>query len=289
MTYQLVRFFSYLTNGLPFSLRYALGNCLGGVGWLLLPRRRRDLVINNIAQALALDLDAAKVIAKTCTTRFGRMIIEVFYQNKFNQASVNSQVSFLGREHLDAALAEGKGAVFVTAHTGNWELLASALSLNGYPLAAIAQKQHNAQMDRFINEQRRAPGTEIVYRSEVRDMVRLLDRGKLIGLVMDQDAHHQGVFVPFFGRLASTPQGPAAIARLRDAPIVVAFIREISPGNHEVLIHPAQKVDKTADRNTDIYNMTVHLTKIIEDHIRRYPAEWFWLHNRWKTKPPAGR
>jgi KDO2-lipid IV(A) lauroyltransferase len=245
------------------------------------------MVIHNISQGLAVTPQTAEKLAKASTTRFGRMIVEVFYQDKLTRDSVNALVAFRGREYLDAALAEGKGCILATAHTGNWEMMSAALSLNGYPLAAIAQKQHNEQMDRFINEQRRAPGAEIVYRSEVRDMVRLLDRGKIIGLLMDQDAHQKGVFVPFFGRLASTPAGPAAIARLRGAPIIPAFIHEVASGKHEIIIHPAVRVEKTADRDADIYAATLQLTTIVEAHIRQYPSEWFCLHNRWKTKPPS--
>lgn len=287
MTYQFVRSLSRVINILPASCRYAVGSLAGEAGWLLLPRRRRQLVINNISQGLSLSPEAARKIAKASTTRFGRMIIEMFYQDKLDQAAVNAIVSFRGREHLDAALAEGKGCILATAHSGNWELMSAALSLNGYPLAAIAQRQHNEQMDRFINEQRRAPGAEIVYRSEVRDMVRLLDRGKIIGLLMDQDAHKKGVFVPFFGRPASTPAGPAAIARLRGAPIVTAFIHELEQGKHEIIVHPAVKVARTDDRDADIYQMTLYLTNLIEAHIRQYPCEWFWLHNRWKTQPDS--
>ncbi|MDF2501517.1 MAG: phosphatidylinositol mannoside acyltransferase [Anaerosporomusa subterranea] len=287
MTYHLIRLLSRIVNTLPLSGRHAIGNCIGEVSWLLLPHRRREMVINNILNGLSLRPQDAQVIAKASTTRFGRMIIEVFYQDKLNLNSVNALVAFRGREHLDAALAEGKGCILATAHSGNWEMMSAALCLNGYPLAAIAQKQHNEQMDRFINEQRRAPGAEIVYRSEVRDMVRLLDRGKIIGLLMDQDAHQKGVFVPFFGRLASTPAGPAAIARLRGAPIVPAFIHEVAPGKHEIIVHQAVRVAKTADRDADIYATTLQLTNIIEAHIRQYPSEWFWLHNRWKTQPPG--
>lgn len=285
MTYHFVRLFASLINALPLSCRLGVGDLIGNIGWRLLPRRRRLMMITNIKLGLSAGAEEAVAIAKACTTRFGRMMVEVFFQGKFNRNSVNQRVTFRGREHLDAALAEGKGVILATAHTGNWEMLATVLALNGYPLAAIAQKQHNNHMDRFINEQRQAPGTEIVYRSEVRDIVRLLDRGKIIGLLMDQDAHHKGVFVPFLGRPASTPQGPAAIARLRGAPIVPAFISEVSPGQHEVIIHPVMRVEKTGDRDADIFDMTARLTQIIENHVRQHPTEWFWLHDRWKTQP----
>ena len=288
MTYHLIRLLSAVIKILPLSGRQYLGRSIGNAAWLLLPRRRRDMAIENIMCSLGLDRQEAAAIAKASTVRFGRMMLEVFCQDTLNLAAVQELVGFRGREHLDGALAEGKGCILITAHSGNWEMMSAALSLHGYPLAAIAQRQHNKQLDRFINEQRRAPGAEIVYRSEVRDMVRLLDNGKIIGLLMDQDARQRGVFVPFFGRLASTPPGPAAIARLRGVPIVPAFIHEVEPGKHEIIIYPVVRVAKTKDRDADIYETTLQLTRIVEDHIRQHPGEWFWLHNRWKTPSPGG-
>lgn len=288
LTYRLLRLMARIVNALPRSGRRALGDCIGEAGWLLLPPRRRYMAVNNIARGLGLSVADARGIAKASTTRFGRMLIEVLYQDRLTLETVNKLVVFRGREHLDAATAGGKGCIIATAHSGNWELLSAALSLNGYPLAAIAQKQHNKLMDRFINDQRRAPGAEVVYRSEVRDMVRLLERGKMIGLLMDQDAHHSGVFVPFLGRLASTPAGPAAIARLCRAAVVPVFIREVACGSHEIIVHQPLTVAKTKNRSDDIYQMTLRLTEIVEAHIRQYPTEWFWLHNRWKTPPPGG-
>jgi KDO2-lipid IV(A) lauroyltransferase len=87
--------------------------------------------------------------------------------------------------------------------------------------------------------------------------------------------------------LASTPQGAAALGRLNNAPIVPAFITANPDGTHTAIIHPYVIVEKTADRGEDIRITTQHLTQIIENHIKQHPHEWFWLHNRWKTRPPA--
>ena len=88
--------------------------------------------------------------------------------------------------------------------------------------------------------------------------------------------------VEFFGRLASTPQGAAALARLKDTPIMPTFITENADGTHTLIVHPLVWVDKTGNREEDIFVTTQKLTKIIEQHVRKYPHEWFWLHNRWK-------
>jgi KDO2-lipid IV(A) lauroyltransferase len=140
-------------------------------------------------------------------------------------------------------------------------------------------------MDRFINEYRTMAGMHVTYKTGVREMITMLGKGMIIGLLMDQDAGSNGIFVNFFGRLASTPQGSAALARLKNAPIVPAFITENSDGTHTAILHPIRWVDKTEDRDQDIWRTTNELTQIIENHIRKYPHEWFWLHDRWKTRP----
>ena len=118
-------------------------------------------------------------------------------------------------------------------------------------------------------------------------MVKVLGEGRIIAILMDQDARRNGVFVGFFGRMASTAQGAAALARLKDAPIVPAFITENNDGTHTVILHPPIWLKKTSNREQDILAMTQHLTVIIEKHIQQYPHEWFWLHNRWKSIPPV--
>lgn len=287
MTYRFVRLICLMLNVLPRRLRYAIGAFIGETGWILLPRRRRDMAIRNIMHGLSVSRDEAWQIARDSSTRFGRMFIEVFFASKLNAENIHEYIRFSGKEHLDDALAHGKGVILATAHTGNWELMGAALAIHGYPIVGIAQKQHSSGMDKFINEQRTAPGMEVVYKSEVRDMVRLMAKGKIVGLLMDQDARDGGIFVDFLGRPSSTPPGPAAIARLCNAPIVPAFITEEQPGHHAICFHPAVWIEKTADRNTDLRQVTQQLSDIIEQHIRTYPHEWFWLHNRWKTEPPA--
>ena len=158
--------------------------------------------------------------------------------------------------------------------------------MHKFPLVAVAKKQHNASMDQFINEYRTLAGMHVTYKTSVLEMVRLLSEGKIIGLLMDQDALSAGVFVDFFDRKASTPQGSAALARMKNAPIVPAFITANADGTHTAIIHPPVWAPKTSNRRQDIFETTQLLTKIVENHIKQHPEEWFWLHNRWKTKPP---
>lgn len=283
MAYYLVIFFSRLICFLPTAVRRFLGKGLGELCWLVVPTKRRKLAIDNLKRSLEIDEQAARKVAKKSVTRFGDMFLEVLCVPKYNPDNVSEYVELTGAENLAKALAYGRGAVLATAHTGNWELLGASLAMHGFPLVAVVQKQTNAAMDRFINEYRTMAGMHVTYKTGVLEMVRLLGQGKIIGLLMDQDAHEEGVFVDFFGRKASTPQGVAALARMKNAPIVPAFITQKPDGTHQAIIGEPVWVQKTKERDRDVHSTTQQLTTIIENHIRLYPHEWFWLHNRWKT------
>jgi len=287
MLYRFVKIISAITCMLPNGVRRSIGTVLGEICWRLVPQKRKKMAIENIMISLSVDQSQATHIAKHSTTRFGNMILQVLYLPKINKDNINNYVQLQGEEYLTEALSHGKGAVLATSHSGNWEIMGAALVMHGFPLVCVAQKQTNSDMDRFINENRTNTGMQIIYKTGVRDMIKLLGQGKAMGILMDQDANRDGLMVNFFGRLASTPQGAAALARLKDSPIVPVFITEKSDGTHIVIIHPPVWVDKTNDRDQDITGMTQQLTTVIEQHIRKYPNEWFWLHNRWKSTPPV--
>ncbi|MBU2698976.1 KDO2-lipid IV(A) lauroyltransferase [Sporomusaceae bacterium BoRhaA] len=284
--YTFVIIFSRVICLLPHRLRRWIGNLLGQFCWLIVPTKRKNMAVKNAELSLNITKAEATGIVKQSVTRFGRMFMEVLYLPKITPEKMLTHVSMVGVEHLKAALAADKGVVLATAHSGNWEIMGAALAMLGFPLVAVVQKQTSAAMDRFINDYRTLAGMHVTYKSGVREMVRLLGQGMIIGLLADQDAGQDGVFVNFFGREASTPQGPAALARLKDAPIIPAFITQEATGNHTIHIYPAVWVHKTADRDDDIAVATQIVTTTVEQHIRRYPGEWFWLHNRWKTKRP---
>lgn len=287
LLYYFVKLVSRLVCLLPLKARLWLGSVLGELCWYLVPARRKNMAVDNAMRSLALTKQEACDIAKKSATRFGRMFIEVLSFPLLNKDNMEKIVAFTGLEHLLQALSKGSGVVIATSHSGNWELLGNTLALKELPIVGVAQKQTNPAMDRFINEYRTMFGMQIAYKTGVRDMVRLLGDGKIIGLLMDQDAGYDGVFVDFFGQPAATPTGPAALARLKSAPIVPCFITETSPGRHTVIVHEPIEMEKTKDRDADVFRTTEKLTKIVEEHVRKYPHEWFWLHNRWKHKPKS--
>lgn len=283
MLYKFVKILSKMINILPQAVRYGIGRGLGIIFWYIIPAKRKNMAIENIKRGLAVDESQATLIAKRSTTRFGKMVIDVLYMSKLTPETIKKYVKLEGHEHLTEALSYGRGAIVATSHSGNWELFGAALAMHGFPLVSVAQKQTNSDMDHFINELRTSSGMEMIYKTGVRDMVKILGEGRVVGILMDQDAGKEGIMVEFFGRLASTPQGAAALGRLKDCPIVPIFITENDDGTHTGTLHPPIWVEKTSDRTQDILSTTQKLTNIIEEHIRNHPHEWFWLHNRWKN------
>ena len=282
--YIIIKMLSIIVCMLPAALCNAIGLLLGRLSWLAVKKWRRQMAVDNVIKSgLAATPAAAERIVRESVYRFGPMMLEVLRFPQLTKEKIDGMVKITGGEYLREALAHGRGAVLITAHSGNWELLGATLAFHGYPVVAVVKKQSDQGADRFINEYRTLAGMHVTYKTSVREMVRLLGEGKIVGLLMDQDAGADGVVVDFFGRPASSPQGPAALARMKESPIVPAFMTRNADGTHEAIIHPYLWPEKTADREADIINTTNKLNRIIEDHIRQHPAEWFWLHNRWKV------
>lgn len=287
MLYHFVKGLSRVVCLLPTGLRNKIGDFIGALCWPLVPRKRRDMAINNAATSMGIGNTAATKLVKQSAIRFGRMFMEVLCFPKLNRENIDKHVVLEGRQHLENAYALGRGVIVVSSHSGNWELVGPTLALKGFPFVGVTQRQTNDAMDKFINEYRCLSGMRVTYKTGVREMVTLLGEGMAIGLMIDQDAKEQGAFVNFLGRLASVPQGAAALGRLKDAPIVPLFIAGNDDGTHTITVYPAVLVTKTNDRDADLQQTMQELTLIVEQHVRAYPHEWFWLHNRWKTRPPA--
>lgn len=198
---------------------------------------------------------------------------------------MDKHVKVIGLKHLTAYKnSSERGAVIMTCHSDNWELMGGAFAQNGIPLVGVAKKQKSEGADKFINEFRTLIGMHITYRSGVREMYKMLDEGHFIGLIMDQDVGRtDGVVVKFFNRATNFVTGAASMSRFRKVPIFPAFMHKNSDGTHTLEIFPPLQVEKTSDKHADIKNMTQQLATLIEEHIKKYPAEWFWLHDRWKS------
>ena len=269
---------------LPLKFCLAFGRGFARLIWLFIPAKRKRIATGNIIRCLNVSAQEADRIARESTVQFGAMFMEVLSFPKLKNTMAD-HVKVIGLEHLtNYKNSSERGAVIATCHSDNWELMGGAFAQNGIPLVGVAKKQKSAGADKFINEYRTAIGMHITYRSGVREMYNMLDEGHFIGLIMDQDVGRtDGVIVKFFNQATNFVTGAASMSRFRKIPIFPAFMHKNSDGTHTLEVFPPMHVERTSDKHADLKQMTQRLATLIEEHVRKYPDEWFWLHDRWKS------
>lgn len=289
MHYKMVMALSFLVCHTPYRLLMAAGWLLGNLYYLLI-KRQRELAIAQIMSALHMTETEAKKTVRASFINLARNVLEILYMPHLNRKNFRKYIEIDHLERMEAALAEGKGVVVLTGHIGTWEWLSAAFSLNGMPVTAIAKSQPNMQYTYALNDLRKTIDVEIFSRgtSELLAAARALRKGKLLGFLADQDGGPGGAFLPFFGKLAATPMGPAVFSSKFGAPVVPAFILRQKNGKHKVVVGKMMRMHSTGDTDKDLFDFTVKMTKIIEDVIRENPTQWLWFQKRWNT-PPEGQ
>jgi len=283
--YWAMKFLSWLMCVSPRFVRTVFADFTGFIAWLVVPKWRKYMAVQNVMECLGLPEERAAVIVKDSVTRFGRMIVEVLRFPLLNKSNFREIITVNGEEYLEAAFSQHKGVVMCTAHYGNWEMLGASMALLGYPILSVARKQNNSGMDKFINEYRELVGQKVAYNHGENSMLainRILRDKNLLGIVYDQDTGADGEPVTFFGKPSIVPPGAALLSRLHGAPIIPFFIHNGADGMLTVNIMPPLYTPKTADRKKDVHGIMEQLIVIAEHEIVQDPAMWFWVHDRWK-------
>jgi KDO2-lipid IV(A) lauroyltransferase len=224
-------------------------------------------------------------IARQFYLQMGINVAEFLRMPYMTAEDVNRYATIEGAEYLDAALARGKGVIFCVAHIGNWEMLATVMGRAGYDISAIVRPQADSALTELFNRIRRAHGLQVTNMDEIRAIIRILKRNGGIGLMGDLNSNNPGAFVNFFGRPAASFTGAAYLARLTGAEVISIFEERLPDYRHVVRIGPPIPFVKTEDARRDLLINTMRFTNVIEQEIRRRPQDWFWLANRWKTRP----
>lgn len=268
---------------------YSFAHKLGGLVYKL-DKKHRDIARNNLTYAFPhKNPDEIEEIVKKNFIHISNLGIEFFNLHKFDKKFIEKNVSLSGLHHFDDALQQGKGIINITAHLGNWELLGAVYTAMGYKLNVIAKKQSNPLVNELVVNMRASKNININYMREAnRRSLSILKDNNILGVLADQDARESGIFIDFFGRPASTFRGPAVLHRKTEAPVIMSFLLRESPGKFKLIIEKPLDFIKTDNKNNDIiYNTTLWSNKL-EEYIRLYPEQWFWVHRRWKTSNNSG-
>lgn len=286
LEYALARALEAAIVRLPKGAAAPVGQAIGG-----LVRRpfgiRRGTVRENLRRAFP-DADEAWIdrTAREAYAHLGREVVAMIRLSRLTADEVVALTDVPTWPEVQEALAEGKGALLVTGHYGNWEVAAAAVAARGVPISAIVKPQRNRLVDAMVQEARARLGIGTISISRApREVPRLLARGGVVGIVGDQDARRKGIFVPFFGVPASTFRGPAQFALRFDTPVFAATARRLEDGRYRVQ-GTRIPLERTGDPAADEYRLTAAISAHLEGEIRADPTQYFWFHKRWKTSPP---
>ncbi|MBX3024974.1 lysophospholipid acyltransferase family protein [bacterium] len=289
LTYHAVRVALWLPRQVSLATALRLADRVGDIIYAVDRKtRERSLAHLDVAYGDALSRDEKERIARAALRNAARCFVEVTHMEDLKRRFDDGYVTVDGWEHVRAVLEAGKGAIVVTGHIGNWEILAAYFAGRGIPIAGIAKQMNDPRLNRLLVDFRARNGVRAIIRespSSGREILQVLRQRGVLALLIDQDIQAPSVSVPFFGRPARTPAAAAALAVRRDLPIVPAFARRRPDGGHQLTVLPPLHPPRSGDRRADVVTLTHRCGEIIEAQVRENPTEWVWWHKRWRRRP----
>ncbi len=272
-----------LVSLLPWRRALALGRRLGALAWLA-SRRDRARALEHLALAFPeLDPGRRAALGRACFEQHTTNLLETLHALGRRPGAIVERIRVDGWERVEGPLAAGRPLFVLTAHCGNWELVGAVFTARGIPLTGVV-REIDPGAEGMMRRLRRHYGTRTVVRGSpgaARELLRVLRSGGVLAMLIDQDVRVDGVWVPFFGRLAYTPAGAAQIALRRGATVVPIFMERLDDGSHVMRCRPALELPE------DVEGATALMTAAIEEQVRRRPEQWVWMHRRWRQRPPG--
>lgn len=280
--YRALRVVSFVVQRLPLPVARAGGVLLGQLAWLVVRRYRRRALANIAIAFPDWPAPRRRATIRTMFRHLGVSLAETLWLLRIDRDRIREMTSYEGLENFDGIARGGRAAVAISGHCGNWEWVAQAIAAV-VPLTTLHRERDDPQMNRFITEVRAHAGIATIDRGSTgsaREMIRALRDGGLLSFLVDQNIRAESVKVPFFGRPALTPIGPAKLAIRAGVPVICIFI-ERRGGRQFVRIEEPMATSK----GDDPVALTARMTAAIEAQIRRAPEQWVWFHDRWRERP----
>ncbi len=289
LVYLLVRLVVGICQAMSVEQSYRFADALAAILYKV-DKRHRQVGLDNLKEAFGdrYSDEERDTIIRGVYRHFCRMVMEMLHiPRKLHPTTWRERITLVGHEAVVDRLLTGGPLIMLTGHFGNWEMAGYLFGVFGFPPNSVARTLDNPHLDRFIREFRERTGQKMIAKKGGSDdILRVLDEGRVLSFLADQDAGQNGLFVDFFGRPASTHKSIAILALQHNAPVVVGYARRIGPGfRYEVgcdaIIEPGE-FDGSGD---DVKLLTQRYTSAIEAIVRRDPDQYLWLHRRWKHQP----
>ncbi len=289
LEYSVFSTIAFFAQRLPLRWVRAIGGWLGKKVFSVVGYRR-EITLENLRHAFPEKSDAGLLEIAAATFRsIGITFFEILWTPNLTREKLLAEVHFENAAGVREIQAKGRGVVLLTGHLGNWEWFAHSVCVStGIPLHVIAKGQANPFVDRFINRLRAKFGNKVVpMSSSVRETLRALNEGGVVGIVGDQSAAKESVWVDFFGRSVPTHQGPAVFSLKTGAPILIGFSIRQPDGNYRAHIREVPMEGLNGYTQENVKELTQRNVRMMEEIIRRDPSQWMWMHRRWKHACPT--
>ncbi len=273
----------FLFRILPRKTGFLLAKVLAKLAFWLLPKERKK-TIENLTLVFGKEKSEAEIkqLAQEIFVNLALSGVDAIRLKRYKE-KIAEFVEVEGEKTFAEAYRERKGLVTITGHIGCFELIAPYFNQKGYETVVIGRELYDKRLDKLIVENREKSGVQNIPNSDsVKEIIRVLKDGKALGVLIDQNSHKvRNVKVNFFGRAVNAPVGPALIALKTGSPIVPLAIVRNSKQRYRIIVGQKLKPGVTEDKEKEAVRLTQECTFFLEQIIKKYPAQWVWMHNRW--------
>ncbi len=270
-----------LCRRLPLDRASRMGGWLGrAVGPPLARSRRAEARLRRAMPELT-EAEAKRVI-RAMWDNLGRVVAEYPHLEEFGGPAGDERVELVGAEHVERAAKDGVGAIFFSAHLGNWEILPPRAARHGVPLTQVYRAANNPFVERLTARARqggrglylpKGPGT-------ARGLFEALQGGAHLAMLVDQKLN-EGIPVPFFGRDAMTAPLIAQLGLRFGCPVLPARVERLDGARFRITVLEPLELPSSGDREADVRALMAQVNALIESWVRERPEQWLWLHRRW--------
>lgn len=271
--------FTGLIAGMPLALGYLIADLMTEAHFRLFPDRRHAALANLAVMMPRSSRRERSRIARRMMRSYNRMMFEFFRLPHLTRAELLRSVEVVGKEHIEAAHARGRGVILATSHIGNWELAGVMVAQWGYHLHAVAGVQLNRWLASAVRDTKSELSIVTISPEDgFRKLLRALEHNDPVALVVDGDIYQHGVEVDFFGRRYNFPAGPGVLAQRTGALVICGYCERVAPGRFRIVME--KPLDPTEFPSTAELNQAVAGT--IERHIREHVDQWCIFRPMWE-------
>ena len=283
ITVFLIRLLSLFLQALPHRAALWIGRMIGLLFSKIHVRRR--IAYANLKAAFGTEFSAKerKQIVKRHFLNLAQNVVEVLRFPKLSLDFFNKYISVSGRERYETLARQNQGTLLITPHFGNWELSQILSALTGKPLHVLARQQKHSRIDDLLNELRSSHGTTTIHKGgALLELIRVLRQGGMVGVLGDLSGGRDGIKVDFFGRKTTAPGGIFEIADRTKSVVLPCFMVRLGGPYHQVFVEDLFPLPKNKEGAADISASVQNYYRLLEQWIRKYPDQWFWMYKRWK-------